>query len=116
MRTYQTLKKNREFQETFNKGRSYANSALVLYVCPLNADEGLLKVAFCVGKKIGSAVRRNRIRRRLKNAFIVLQDRVARGYSVIIIARGPAAQLDYASLAAFLQDLLSKAGLLTKEK
>jgi ribonuclease P protein component len=116
MKSCQTLKKNWEFQETFNKGRSYSNSTLVLYVCPIGENGGLLKVAFCVGKKLGSAVRRNRIKRQLKHAFFMLKDRVARGFSVIIIARGKAAQADYAVLAKAMQDLLIKADLLLKEE
>ncbi|NLM37754.1 MAG: ribonuclease P protein component [Firmicutes bacterium] len=116
MKPFQTLKKNWEFQETFKNGRSYANSILVLYSCPASKNQGLLKVAFCVGKKLGSAVRRNRIKRQLKNVFYTMQDRVARGCSVIIIAREKAGQMDYAALAAALEDLLGKAGLLTQEK
>ena len=116
MKSFQTLKKNWEFQETFKKGRSYSNSALVLYVCPNTKNGGLLKVAFCVGKKLGTAVRRNRIKRQLKHAFYALKDRVARGFSLVIIARGKAEQLDYASLAMSLKDLLIKADLLSKEK
>ncbi|NLC53376.1 MAG: ribonuclease P protein component [Firmicutes bacterium] len=116
MKSFQTLKKNWEFQETFRKGRSYHNSLLVLYVCPITGNDGLLKVAVCVGKKLGSAVRRNRLKRQLRQAFFVLKDRTARGFSLIIIARGKAAQADYAALATSLQELMAKAGLLLEEK
>jgi RNase P protein component len=46
----------------------------------------------------------------------MLKDRVARGFSVIIIARGKAAQADYAVLTKAMQDLLIKADLLLKEE
>jgi len=116
MKSIQTLKKNWEFQETFKNGRSYSNSFLVLYVRPNSENEDILKVAFCAGKKLGSAVRRNRIKRQLKNAFFTLQARVARGFSVVIIARERAGQADYAALANALQDLLIKANLFPPEK
>lgn len=116
MNAFQTLKKNWEFQDAFKKGRSYYNSYLVLYVCPLAEKKGQLKVAFCVGKKLGSAVRRNRIRRQMKHAFIALKDQVEKGFALIIIARGKAAGVDFTSLSVSLQDLLVKADLLTTGK
>ena len=112
MKAFQTLKKNWEFQETFKQGRSYYNSCFVLYVYPLSEEEGQLKVAFCAGKKLGSAVRRNRIKRRMRHVFFALQDRVKRGFALIFIARGKAEGLDYALLDHSIQELLVKADLL----
>ncbi|NLY90556.1 MAG: ribonuclease P protein component [Firmicutes bacterium] len=106
------MKKNWEFQEAFKKGHSYYNSFLVLYVYPLPEEKNQLKVAFCAGKKLGSAVRRNRIKRQMKHAFLALQDQVKKGFSLIIIARGRAEELDYESISHSLRDLLGKAGLL----
>lgn len=112
MKTFQSLKKKWEFQEAFKKGHSYYNSSLVLYVCPLPEGENQLKVAFCAGKKLGSAVRRNRIKRQMRHAFLALKDQIKRGFTLIIIARGRAEELDYDRLSHSLQDLLGKAGLL----
>ena len=114
MKAFETLKKNWEFQETFKKGRSYYNSSLVLYVSPLPETKGQLKVAFCAGKKLGSAVKRNRIKRQMRHAFLNVQKRMKSGFSLIIIARGKAEELDFSQLSAALQDLLAKANLLRK--
>jgi len=116
MKSFQTLKKNWEFQAIFKNGRSYSNSDLVLYVCPLSEKKSSTKVAFCAGKKLGSAVRRNRIKRQLRHAFFALKDRLKTGFALIIIARGKGEQSNYASFLASLEDLFTKAHLLRDEK
>jgi ribonuclease P protein component len=84
----------------------------VLYVCPLPEQASQLKVAFCVGKKLGTAVRRNRIKRKMKHAFLALKDQVKSGYKLIIIARGRVEEQEYARLCRSLQELINQAGLL----
>lgn len=112
MKAVQTLKKNWEFQETFKKGRSYSNSSFVLYVCPLPETKGQLKVAFCAGKKLGSAVRRNRIKRQMRSVFMDLNEQVKTSFTLILIARGKAEDLDYAQIKDAIHELFAKAGLL----
>jgi len=112
MKSFRTIKKKWEFQEVFRKGQSYYNSSLVLYVCPLPEKKNQLKAAFCAGKKLGSAVRRNRIKRQMKHAFFAIKDHVKTGFALIIIARGRTEELEYDRIIHSLQDLLGKAGLL----
>lgn len=112
MKTFQSLKKKWEFQEAFKKGHSYYNSTLVLYVSPLPEGKAQLKVAFCAGKKLGSAVRRNRIKRQMKHAFLNLRNQLRSGYALIFIARGRVEELDYERIDQSLRDLLGRAGLL----
>lgn len=113
MKKRDTLKKRWEFQEVFNKGSSYLNRYFVLYVLPLPpGKEDQLKVGFCVGKKLGHAVSRNKIKRRIKNAFLSLENQVSRGIAIIIIARGKAREVDYSMLGTSLREVLSKAKVL----
>jgi ribonuclease P protein component len=114
MKAVQTLKKNREFQETFQKGRAFSNSSFVLYVCPLPEAKGQLKVAFCVGKKLGSAVRRNRLKRQMRSVFMDLNEKVKTDFNLILIARGKAGELNYTQLKMGIHRLFVKAGLLCR--
>jgi ribonuclease P protein component len=56
---------------------------------------------------------RNRVKRRLRE--ILRSTQLKPGWDIIFIARPPAAQAGFASLAKSVQALLSRAGLLTRE-
>ncbi|MEM6884661.1 MAG: ribonuclease P protein component [Verrucomicrobiota bacterium] len=82
-----------------------------LLVCNFLEISGHDQVAFILSKRCGPAVVRNRIRRRLKEAFRhcrqdILSDRV-----VVWIARAPAAAATYAELEAEMHELLTKSKL-----
>lgn len=99
------LKKNAQFRLVYNKGRSSANKYLVMFWLP-NKKDGL-RLGISVSKKVGNAVIRNRVKRRLKECFRLS------GYSksdidIVLIARTPAAEADYASLERSLSALLAK--------
>ena len=68
------------------------------------------RVGFAVGKKVGNAVVRNRVKRRLRAAISAVT--LAPGWDVVVIARPPAAALRYAPLSDGLFALLRRAGLL----
>lgn len=112
MREYQTLKKNWEFQDTFSQGRTNVSKYFVLYVRPLSGKKGQLKVAFCVGKKLGNAVQRNKIKRRMKHAFLTFEKQVARDFAVAVIARSKVEKIDFALLCTSLKELFIKAKLI----
>jgi ribonuclease P protein component len=110
MKKIDTLKKSWEFQEIFSKGHSHLNKYFVLYVLPLPPEKkDQLKVGFCVGKKLGHAVQRNKIRRRIKNVFLSFEHEVLRGFAIIIIARGKAREVDFSMLFTALKEVFVKA-------
>jgi ribonuclease P protein component len=67
------------------------------------------------GRRIGSAVVRNTIRRRLRRILVGLGDRVAAGWDVLIICRPPAALASQAQLGEALQRLMRQAGIAAVE-
>ncbi|MGN1063086.1 MAG: ribonuclease P protein component, partial [Alphaproteobacteria bacterium] len=58
------LKKHRQFVDVANKGQKLVSSGLILLYMP--NETGEVRVGFTVTKKLGNAVVRNRIRRRLR--------------------------------------------------
>lgn len=79
----------------------------------LARDDGRpARIGFTVTKKVGNAVTRNRIRRRLKEAArLVLRDRPILGVDLVLIGRAPAQACRFSELAGELGRALDKAGL-----
>jgi len=66
------------------------------------------------GRRIGSAVVRNLLRRRLRTVLRVLNGRVARGWDVLVVTRSAAANASQADLEVALSQLLRAAGLVVE--
>jgi ribonuclease P protein component len=112
-RTYR-LKSRLEFQEVYGKGRSVANRAAVLYVLP-QRPPGISRVGFAAGRKLGKAVVRNRIKRRIREAVRLLWPRVKPGFSIVVIARQAAKEMAFSVLQARVEELFERSGVLRIE-
>jgi len=108
------IKKNKEFQEIFKIGKSFANRELVIYYREKKNQEHF-RVGISVGKKLGNAVTRNRIKRYIRECFIYLDDKVKVEYDIIVIARNRVVDLSYHETCKSLQHLLRKQNLLREE-
>lgn len=104
---YTRLKKNGDFQKLFARGKKAFSPALIVLYMP--AKQTLL--GLCVSKKHGKSVRRNRIKRLLREAFRAAMPRIGGKYAFILIPR----QAEEYSLDKFYKGLcsaLKKEGLL----
>lgn len=108
-KTY-SLKKNAQFKYVYRRGASGGSHEVVM----LYVRSGTLKVGFSVGKKLGCAVERNRVKRRLRAALVPLLPRMKKGLYVFI-ARQPAADAEFTKLQRSMQYLLRKQNLLLPE-
>ena len=97
------LKKNSAFQYVYRRGHSAACRDLVM----LRAKGRGLKVGFSVSKKVGNAVTRNRVKRRLRECFRPHLGDVKNGLYVFV-ARPSAANATFQSLQKQVHDLLKK--------
>ena len=109
-RTY-SLKKNAQFKYVHRRGHSSGSHEMVLLYVRANT----LKVGFSVGKKIGCAVARNRVKRRLRAACVPLLPRMKPGLYVFI-ARQPVEKAEFAKICRSMQYLLRKQNLLLAEE
>ena len=98
----------------YREGRSHAGRHLVLYSFPREDDEEPPRLGLSVGRKVGGAVERNRVKRLLRDAFWQSEDSLPAGYDFVVVARADAgdfAERDgLAGIKAELDELLEKAG------
>lgn len=71
-----------------------------------------IKAGFVTGKKVGKSVKRNKVKRRMKEAFRLMIPRISVGYSYIFVAKALAAEMNYREIACVIERLLTAAGKL----
>ncbi|ALS77170.1 MULTISPECIES: ribonuclease P protein component [Planococcus] len=109
----QRIKKNKEFQQIFKKGKSFANRQFIVYV--LKSEQPEFRIGLSVSKKVGNAVVRNRVKRYIRQTFLELKDELLPNADYIIIARPQAATLDFHESKKSLEHVLKIARTLPKK-
>ena len=94
-------------QSVFARGVRYANRRLVLFVS--EGEPGRRRCAFAAGKKLGGAVRRNRLRRRMREAYRRERKEYLLGCDLVLLARQETGEASFEDLCWDLRDLLRKA-------
>ncbi|MGX7197393.1 ribonuclease P protein component [Enterococcus olivae] len=85
MRKAYRVKKEKEFQKVFQEGQSFANRKFVVYLLP--NDQPHFRVGISVGKKIGNAVTRNAVKRKIRASIFAMKDQIDPQLDFIVIAR-----------------------------
>lgn len=109
-----SLKENRQFRRLYAKGKSVVSPSLVLYYRKTNGRENRLGIT--VSGKLGNAVTRNKIRRRLREIYRTNEERFLPGCTLVVVARMRALDLAYRDLEKTFLHLSRKAGLLKQEE
>lgn len=84
------LSRSAEFDRVYREGRSHANRFLVLHAFPRGVEESgerEVRLGVSVGRKVGGAVDRNKVKRAIREAFWDLADELPDGYDFVIVAR-----------------------------
>ena len=113
MKSTTTIKENYEFRRMYAKGKSGVSSCLVVYYRKNRLGHNRLGVT--VSTKLGHAVVRNRVRRRLREIFRLNQSGLAQGYDMILVARTRAVGAEYRELERAFLNVCGKLGLREKK-
>lgn len=111
MRRGQRLRGRRRLAALFSKGQTWSDDLLVLRVLANGLPHN--RYAFAAGRRLGKAVVRNRLKRRLREGIRSLG--LAQGWDMVIIARAGAAGASFADLRRSLVGLLARARILSRE-
>jgi ribonuclease P protein component len=83
------LSRSGDFERAYRDGSSHSNRFVILYAFPRPADEDdAVRLGVSVGRKIGGAVDRNRVKRALREAFWELAGDLPLAHDFVIVARG----------------------------
>ena len=94
------IRKNGQFHYVFRKGKSMGTHLLSL----VYVRAGKLQVGFAVNKKVGHAVVRNRVRRRLREIYRLHEAEFKPGVDLVVVARSASVDAEFSALEqAFLQ-------------
>lgn len=109
-----SLKENAAFRRLYYRGKSAGSRYLVVY-CRRNGLRET-RLGLTVSTKLGHAVVRNRVRRRLREIVRLHEEQLAPGYDIVIVARSAAVEAEFSALTKSFLHLADKLGLCAAER
>ena len=106
-----SLKLNHEFRRLYNRGKTAASPYMAIY-CRKNRL-GISRLGLTTGVKLGHAVQRNRVRRRLREIYRTNEEKMIPGWDIVVVARVKSVHAEYFELERSFLKLARKLELLT---
>lgn len=105
-----SMKKNHDFRRAYAKGKSVAAPSLVVYCRP--TGRSVAQLGITVSTKVGKAVQRNLIRRRLREIYRLNESRIKSGLDIVVVARVKSRFVSYRQLERDFLFACGKLGML----
>lgn len=112
MQRHLRLKKRAEFGRVFKQGHTFGDRYLVLFI--LSTGEEATRFGFAAQRSAGSAVKRNRIRRRLRALVDEFEGRIEPCGHVVLLGKTTVLTASWDNLVRSADRLLTKAGCLKR--
>ncbi|HCJ66428.1 MAG TPA: ribonuclease P protein component [Elusimicrobia bacterium] len=106
------LSRNREFRRIFREGKSFSNQNLIIYIYKRSPEEdGQVRLGLVVSRKLGEAVKRNKLKRRLREIFRLHKHLLKPGLDMIFLPRNQAINCNYQELEKSVLSIFKRAKL-----
>jgi len=109
MKNTEAIKENYLFRALYRRGRQSACKTMVVYLSR-NRQKTVNRLGLTVSTKLGSAVVRNRIRRRLREAYRMLEPELQTGLDIVITARFGCEMAPFATLVRDMREAFVRLG------
>ncbi len=109
-----SLSENHRFRALYARGKHSAGGRLAVYVMK-NRLKDTSRVGITVSSKLGGAVTRNRIRRRIREAYRLSEKDICAGWDIVIVARRGALDTGFEGLMREMRQHLKKLGLVREK-
>lgn len=113
MKKTESIKKNEDYRNIYNTGKSYANKNLVMYV-NRNGTIGN-RLGISVSKKVGNSVIRHKITRLVRESYRLNEERIIDGLDIVVVSRIGAKGKSYFEIEGSLLHLMKLHGILVKQ-
>ena len=110
MKKFVVLNRNNDYRRIYARGRSFTGSVLVTYV--MKNRRGVPRMGITTSKQVGKAVKRNRARRLIREAYRMYAPEIRGGYDLIFVARAKTPYVKCGQVAAQMKKHLEQAGVL----
>ncbi len=108
------LHHKKDFERVFKSGRKIVHPAIFIYCCSNNTGSGKCRLGLVTSSKIGNAVKRNLVKRRLREIFRLNKNALKPGTDIIFIPKQLSVKADFHKLREIVLSLFNRAGLLKK--
>lgn len=105
-----SLKRNNDFRRIYARGKSFAGGYTVVYMSQNRLASN--RVGLTVSKSIGKAVTRNRLKRLMRESLRQLEDKLSKGYDIIIVSRNRAVGKSQMQIMKDIEYAMRKLGLI----
>ncbi len=99
----ESLRNNSDFRKVYDNGKSFANRYLVMFFLENNIKFN--RVGFSVTKKLGKAVVRNKVKRRMKESYRLNSTQFKKGYDIVFLSRVNAKNANYKQIESAIMHL-----------
>jgi len=109
-----SIKKNYEFMKVYKKGRFYVGKFIIMYVLANNLN--INRIGITVSKKTGKSVKRNKVRRIIKENYRFYEPFIKTGNDFVFVARSNDLIPEFNVIKKEMKFLIKKLGVLDQEK
>lgn len=115
MKKVSTLKKNYEFKNVLKKGKYFVKKHIIVYINKNNLNKNFIGIA--VNTKLCNAVKRNKIKRLIRESFYLEQKKMDKGYNIVFLwnKKEPVENLDFNIIHREIAKIFEEAGIIEKD-